>query len=215
MSARGGGSSTSRHSPFAAGCPVVSVAVVSAAVGGAFTGMNGYSSQYQNAYFFGDYARDEISVLKVDGSNNLIPGSLAVFTSAADGPVQFEIGPEGDVYYLSIFTGEIRRIRYVGDNRPPVAQASATPMAGLAPLNVTFSSAGSNDPDAGQAITYFWDFGDGSTSVAANPSHQYTTNGNKTVTAGGGGMVLTDDEAAALSPLLSPIRSSLPIPRHS
>jgi PKD repeat protein len=153
-----------------------------AAVGGAFTGTNGYSSQYQNTYFFADYPRNDISVLKVDASNNLIPGSVNVFTSAADGPVQVEIGPEGDVYYLSILTGEIRRIRYVGDNRPPVAQAAANPMSGLAPLNVTFSSAGSHDPDAGQAITYLWDFGDGFTSTQPNPSHQYTTNGNKTVT---------------------------------
>ena len=80
-----------------------------------------------------------------------------------------KIGPEGDVYYLAILTGEVRRIRFVGDNRPPVAMASGNPMAGLAPLNVNFSSAGSNDPDAGQAITYLWNFGDGATSTLANP----------------------------------------------
>jgi hypothetical protein len=150
----------------------------SAVVGGAFTGVNGYKTAFQNTYFWGDYARDQIGILKVDASNNLIPGSFDVFTSTADGPVQIEIGPDGDVWYLSINTGEIRRIHYIGDNRPPVAEANATPIAGLAPLTVNFSSAGSNDPDAGQTITYQWNFGDGSAlSTQANPSHQYTVNG--------------------------------------
>ena len=35
-------------------------------VGGVFTGVNGYPPQFHNTYFFGDYARDEISVLKLD-----------------------------------------------------------------------------------------------------------------------------------------------------
>ena len=117
------------------------------ATGGVFTGINSYPPEFQNTYFFGDYARSEISTLKVDGSNIVIPGSVNLFTSAGSGPVQFEIGPEGDVYYLAINAGQIRRIRYVGGNRPPVAAASADPMSGLAPLNVSFSSVGSNDPD--------------------------------------------------------------------
>jgi len=124
-----------------------------AAVGGAFTGTNSYSSAYQDTYFFGDYARDEISTLKVDASNNLVPGSLSTFTNAADGPVQLEVNPaDGDVYYLSINMGELRHIQYIGDNRPPVAVASASPMAGLAPLLVNFSSAGSSDLDGSSSL---------------------------------------------------------------
>lgn len=50
---------------------------------------------------------------------------------------------------------------------------------GLAPLTVSFSSAGSSDPD-GNPLTYAWDFtNDGRTdSTAANPTFTYTTNGN-------------------------------------
>ena len=152
-----------------------------AAVGGTFTGTNGYSSKYQNTYFYADYALNTISVLKVDSSNNVVPDSQQIFTTAADGPVDLETGPEGDVYYLAINAGELRHIRYVGENRPPVAAGTVTPNAGAAPLNVSFSSAGSGDPDTGQSITYDWDFGDGSThSTAPNPSHQYTSNGNYT-----------------------------------
>ncbi|MEX0751064.1 MAG: PQQ-dependent sugar dehydrogenase [Dehalococcoidia bacterium] len=154
----------------------------SAVVGGQFTGVNGYSAAFQNTYFFGDYARDEISVLKVDASNNMIPGSDDVFTSNGAGPVQIEVGPGGDVYYLALDGGEIRRIRFIGDNRPPVAVAGGSPTSGDAPLTVNFTSAGSGDPDGGQAITYDWDFGDGATSTLPNPSHEYTDDGDYTAT---------------------------------
>ncbi len=40
---------------------------------------------------------------------------------------------------------------------------------------MTFSSAGSSAPPGGGALSYLWDFGDGTTSTAANPSHTYTT----------------------------------------
>jgi PKD repeat protein len=62
-------------------------------------------------------------------------------------------------------------------NQPPNAVASATPASGAAPLNVTFSSAGSTDPE-GASLSYNWDFGDGTTSSAANPSHNYSAAGN-------------------------------------
>jgi PKD repeat protein len=58
----------------------------------------------------------------------------------------------------------------------PYVSASASPTVGLPPLNVTFSSAGSFDPD-GTAITYYWDFGDGSSSTNANPNHTYSAVG--------------------------------------
>ncbi len=60
------------------------------------------------------------------------------------------------------------------------ARFGATPTTGPTPLSVTFSSAGSFDPD-GQALTYEWDFGDGSISTDQNPTHIFTTRGNRVV----------------------------------
>ena len=80
-----------------------------------------------------------------------------------------EMGPDGMLYYLSFTTGQIRRIRFNG----PSASASATPTYGYSPLSVAFSSAGSVDPGGG-SLTYLWEFGDGTTSTAANPTHMYT-----------------------------------------
>ncbi|MBI2723561.1 MAG: PQQ-dependent sugar dehydrogenase [Chloroflexi bacterium] len=149
-----------------------------AAVGGAFTGANSYPSAYQNTYFYADYGMSDIRTAKFDGADNLVAGSTSTFSTAADGAVDIEIGPEGDVYYLSIYTSEIRRIQYLGSNRPPVAAAAAVPNSGPTPLVVNFSSAGSGDPDPGQTVTYDWDFGDGTPhSSEANPQHTYTTPG--------------------------------------
>ena len=67
-----------------------------------------------------------------------------------------------------------------GNNQTPVAVASATPANGPAPLNVTFSSAGSTDPE-GATLVYDWDFGDGTPSSAANPVHTYSSAGNYVV----------------------------------
>ena len=163
-----------------------------AAVGGAFSGdassvpPNTYKAAYQNTYWFGDYAVNKVTTLKVDAANNLVPGSVQVFSQLADGPVQLETGPDGDIYYLAINAGQLRHIRFVGDNRPPVAVTSSTsPLYGPAPLTVNFSSAGTNDPDTGQTaqLTYDWDFGDGTAhSTQPSPQHQYSTAGNKMAT---------------------------------
>ncbi len=72
-------------------------------------------------------------------------------------------------------------------NQAPIAKAAAAPMSGVAPLAVSFSSAGSSDPD-GTIQSYSWAFGDGTTSALSNPPHTYSTKGNYTAT-----LVVTDN----------------------
>ena len=59
---------------------------------------------------------------------------------------------------------------------PITANFTATPTSGPAPLTVTFA-----DTSIGSPTSWLWDFGDGATSTAMNPSHQYTTAGTYTV----------------------------------
>jgi PKD repeat protein len=53
----------------------------------------------------------------------------------------------------------------------PVAAFAATPISGNAPLTVQFTNQSTN------STSWSWDFGDGQTSTAQNPSHTYTTPG--------------------------------------
>jgi PKD repeat protein len=63
-----------------------------------------------------------------------------------------------------------------GQTFHPTAVASATPSSESHPLAVVFSSTGSNDLD-GSIAWYNWGSGDGSLSVAADPSHTYANRG--------------------------------------
>ncbi|MCP3917825.1 MAG: S8 family serine peptidase, partial [bacterium] len=58
----------------------------------------------------------------------------------------------------------------------PAAEFSGVPTSGNAPLAVAFT-----DLSSGTVTTRSWNFGDGVTSTAQNPSHTYTLQGNYTV----------------------------------
>jgi glucose/arabinose dehydrogenase len=146
-----------------------------------------FLSDYQGSYFFGDYAQNWIRRLTFDASGNVT--GIANFEppdGSLDGPygdiVALAEGPDGSLWYVDAGpfatnnAGAVRRIRNVNANQPPSAQAAADVTAGPAPLAVSFSSAGSADPE-GQPLGYSWDFGDSTTSTQANPSHTYVKSG--------------------------------------
>ena len=64
-------------------------------------------------------------------------------------------------------------------NRAPVANAGG-PYNGYRNQAVVFNGSGSSDAD-GDALTYVWTFGDGSTGSGATTSHTYTASGTYTV----------------------------------
>jgi PKD repeat protein len=77
-----------------------------------------------------------------------------------------------------------------GGNQPPVAEANG-PYSGDAGSPVSFSSAGSMDPD-GIIVSYSWDFGDGTPpSGRPNTRHVYSTDGSYTAM-----LTVTDNEGA-------------------
>jgi glucose/arabinose dehydrogenase len=146
-----------------------------------------FPNAYYGSYFFGDYAQHWIRRLTFDTNGNVVgvfdfePADGVLDPSYGD-PTCLKEGPDGALYYADFshdpdnFWAMIRRIRYVGTNDPPSAVASAFPTAGLPPLTVDFSSAGSLDPE-GQPVTYLWTFGDGQNSTLPSPSHVYSQAG--------------------------------------
>ncbi|WP_076408884.1 NPCBM/NEW2 domain-containing protein [Shewanella sp. UCD-KL12] len=73
------------------------------------------------------------------------------------------------------------------DSTLPVAEANGGYYAAI-DESIAFSSAGSTDFD-GHIVSYLWDFGDGTNSVDANPTHSYHANGNYTAT-----LTVTDND---------------------
>ena len=145
-----------------------------------------FPASFVGAYFYGDFALNVIRYLTLDAAGNVTGGgNFLPPDGAPDGPfdpVMLKQGPDGSLFYVdfgwgwqeSVNPASIRRIRFVSGNLPPVAEAAATPLTGLPPLSVAFSSEGSFDPE-GQPLTYNWTFGDGTTSTDPNPEHVYDT----------------------------------------
>ncbi|MFV1981588.1 MAG: alkaline phosphatase D family protein, partial [Rhodothermia bacterium] len=64
----------------------------------------------------------------------------------------------------------------IAANIKPIADVSASPLTGDAPLEVTFDGSDSVDPD-GSIETYSWNFGDGVTSAQPTLAHTYSAVG--------------------------------------
>lgn len=63
-------------------------------------------------------------------------------------------------------------------NRPPVAVIATGPITTMEGYPLSFSSAGSGDPDVGQPVSYLWDFGDGRVSRVPNPVRRFEDDGS-------------------------------------
>jgi len=103
-------------------------------------------------------------------------------TSALQNP-SHQYADEG-LYTVSLTVANITgsdsltRADYIVVNpQVPVVDFTGSPTSGIVPLTVAFTDLSTNDPDY-----HFWTFGDGATSTASSPSHQYAQVGVYTVT---------------------------------
>jgi regulation of enolase protein 1 (concanavalin A-like superfamily) len=75
-----------------------------------------YPASYNGALFFADYSRNCIWVM-FNGANGLPdPSRISTFVTSAAGPVDLQIGPDGNLYYVDFNGGTIRRIQYTGSS---------------------------------------------------------------------------------------------------
>src|ERR687896_1572566 len=155
-----------------------------------------FPSYFDGKPFLIEWERDLVSSISLDSSGAYVPSSFEEFgfrwrfdnSLRFRKPHDLEFGADGNLYLNEWgedfnFAGGagnpdagVYRISYVKGGRTPRARAAASPDNGQPPLEVSFSSEGSQDPD-GEAITYEWDLGDGTTSTEANPTHVYTEAG--------------------------------------
>ena len=146
---------------------------------------------YDNTWLISEYCRNWIKQVHFDNGNPATgrPTTIEPVLAGMNlvHPIDLEFGPDGSLYLLEYGSGYfsgaadagLYKINFVQGGRSPLATASVDRDNGLAPLAVSFSSAGSADPD-GDALTYAWDFTDNGSvdSTAANPAFTYTGNGS-------------------------------------
>ncbi len=137
-----------------------------------------FPQDYDGSLFFGDYAKGFIKRSTLDAFGNST--GIFDFDLNAGSVVDLKVAPDGSLYYITYYPGRLYQITYTTGNHKPIANATADNEKGIEPHTVTFSSAGSSDPD-NDPITYLWDFGDGTTSTEANPTHTYVNKGTYTV----------------------------------
>jgi glucose/arabinose dehydrogenase len=78
-----------------------------AITGGAFYRGSSFPGAFVGDYFFADYVKGFIKRLTSSGRVN-------DFAEGASSPVDLKVGPDGHLYYLSLFDGAVYRIRPVG-----------------------------------------------------------------------------------------------------
>ena len=155
------------------GCSVGSSAIAGMAF---YQGASNYPSNYTNALFFSDYTRRCMWVMFPGAGGDPDPTNVVAFAANAAGPVDLQMGPDGNLYYSDYDGGQILRIKY---GLAAIAVATS-PTTGNAPLTVSFDGTGSIPAQPGDTLTYAWDLdGDGQfdDSTSPTPSWTYTTNG--------------------------------------
>lgn len=161
----------------------------SSITGLAFYATGPYPPEYDGALFGADYSRNCIWVMYRGSGGVPDPDTVEVFhygppTSSQQGlgPVDIEMGPDGNIYVVSLLRGQVVRFRYIAANTPPTARITANPTSGPAPLTVNFSGTTSSDPDGDAIVEYAWDFTNNGTfdAFGANVSFTYQQPGSYT-----------------------------------
>lgn len=146
----------------------------SAVSGIAFYEDGPFPGLYHGAMFFADSVRGCIFYMLRGADGRPDPSTTTSFMTHSDpySGVDLEVGPDGDLYYASLFTeeegneyapGAIHRISYSSGNQPPVARLSVD--KGWSPqgqsLDAEFDAGASTDADD-DPLEYEWDLnGDG------------------------------------------------------
>jgi PKD repeat protein len=149
-------------------------------------GNNIYSTYHDhtdaNTIYWAAMSGTSMATPMVAGVCGLIRSQNPGWTAAEVKTQLFNSADNIDAYLSSKYIGKMGAGRINAYNAvntgptPPVANFSGSPTSGVVPLTVNFT-----DLSTGSITSWAWTFGDGGTSTAQNPSHQYTSTGSYTV----------------------------------
>ncbi len=122
------------------------------------------------------------SASSVDNVRPISPRGLSAFNDDMS-----VVWMRGNYNYYVTYQTDITTRLLNGGNLPPIADATASPRTGQAPLSVQFDGTASRDSD-GSIADWAWNFGDGAQGSGSTPSHTYTSAGRYFVK-----LTVTDD----------------------
>jgi len=134
-----------------------------------------------STYASGPSAEKAIVEFVVDASGGLVTGPTPLIQYSGSGKataVGLAAGPDG-LYFTDLYKDQgalspidpganVLRLKYRG-----YADFSASVLGGIAPLTTVFTDLS----DLPSITSWYWEFGDGSTSTSQNPIHTYVGNG--------------------------------------
>lgn len=132
-----------------------------AITGGAFyfPAVSQFPGQYAGGYFFADLCGGWIKRLDLDSD------TVTDFATGIAGPVDIQVGSDGSLYYLSIFSGTLTRVQYGVAGVLPVAPIMNTPLTNGGAFRLSWTASSG-------ATSYVLEVGDSS----ATPTNVLVTN---------------------------------------
>jgi len=126
--------------------------------------------------FQGNNSSDDVKIVSYtwdfkDGSSSDAPNPIHTFNSVGSYSVELTVVDDEGLSSTDTVTITVSDEK----NEAPKAVATATPLSGEAPLEVTFK--GSESTDDNFVKTYSWDFNDGTTKNMADLQHTYESAG--------------------------------------
>jgi glucose/arabinose dehydrogenase/PKD repeat protein len=106
-----------------------------------------YPAEYDNALFFADYSRNCIWVAETAGGSLPSPSNIKSFVGGAASPVQLVLSPGGEIMYVDLTSGTIRRIRYVAGAPSTEDKARNRPTSASSTYSSLYASGNAVDGD--------------------------------------------------------------------
>lgn len=158
-----------------------------------------FPGYFNGKSIFYDWMRNWIFMVSLTEENELDTLEQFMPSTNFDKPMDMQYGPDGALYILEYGTfwrsqndnSGLYRIEFSAGNRKPSVLLSADQRIGAAPLQVQFSSEGTQDFDEGDELRYQWEFGGAGSSKERNPSFTFEKAGFYPVT-----LTVTDDSGA-------------------
>lgn len=143
---------------------------------------------FDHVLFIHDWMRNWIQCVHLDGDERIARIEPFLPGIRFRKPIELKLAPDHTLYVIETgdqwsgnVDSQITRWVYRSGNRPPIAVADASHVAGKVPLRIKFDAARSSDKDGG-ALRYAWRFGDLAESSDTAPEFTFKQLGRVPVT---------------------------------